>query len=145
MSTSKVPSSCNCFKFTKRPLIWQRLLPFALICLERITTSDGSNTSLNAKSVCHIGCVSSGTTLASTFAKSAPSRTISAEALSPNTSPIDLRITDLPAPVSPVKIFNPGASSKSSSSMRAMLRIESVSIIIVVGCQLSVVRGIVVS
>ena len=68
--------------------------------------------------------------MASISANSLPARTHSAVARSPSNMPKASIIIDLPAPVSPVRIFNPGPNTRCRSSIMAKLRIcNSVNIV----------------
>src|SRR5574341_150247 len=62
---------------------------------------------------------------ASTVASSSLWRMISAPPRSPETSPSAPRMIDLPAPVSPVMMFSPGPSSRTTSSITAKFLMRS--------------------
>src|SRR5215471_5495649 len=62
---------------------------------------------------------------ASTTAQSSPERIRSGWARAPMTSRIASTRIDLPAPVSPVRTFRPGANGTTTSSMTARLRMRS--------------------
>ena len=143
ISTSRAASSLSSFRETVRPLMRQKLRPLRRTSRLRIRVSGASGSSKPSASnrrwtssvsdgplgaLCGLsdaagGVPASSWKTASTSARSAPARTISAVARSPNSSPMASIMIDLPAPVSPVRMFNPEWKRRCNRSMIAKSRI----------------------
>ena len=115
MSSRISPSCLSCLAVTVSPHTLQTLRLCRILRWRMIwPSSTGSSSSSMAAS-----CCPSTVKTSSTSAYSAPVRIISLSALAPSATLIEPMIMDLPAPVSPVRIFRPSPKVTSISSIKA--------------------------
>ena len=116
-STNKFPVSFTRFKITGVSFRKHLFVPFSEISL--LTISSSLNSIWFSERILSILLFPFTSNIPSTIDLAAPLRTTSVEALSPSSRPIASINIDLPAPVSPVIIFNPLPNSTRMFSIRA--------------------------
>ena len=122
-SSSRPPRSFSRPTPTASSLTKARLRPSAAK-VRRITISSPAGMSWSASRV-RAGCFFSGSNTAVALPCAAPART-EARPRPPTARPSESSRMDLPAPVSPVSTFRPGANSSAACSIRTMSRMVSV-------------------